>query len=108
LAARFAQQKKATDIMILDLRQISPLADFFVIASGSSDTHIRAIADTITNGLAERGVKVWHIEGYTYAHWILLDLVDVVVHIFDERTREYYGLERLWGDAPVKIVSGGN
>ncbi|MFH0778052.1 MAG: ribosome silencing factor [Candidatus Eisenbacteria bacterium] len=104
-AARLALSKKAEDVVILDLRELSAVTDFFVVCSGSSDVHVRAISDAIEKGLAEKDVKKWHIEGYSHRRWVLLDYVDVVVHIFYHKTREFYMLERLWGDAKIERVS---
>jgi ribosome-associated protein len=105
--AQFALAGKGEDVVILDLRSLSPIADFFVIATGLSDTHVRAVADGIRDGLLERtpAVKPWHLEGYDTLRWVLLDYVHVVVHVFQRRTREYYGLERFWGDAPREEVA---
>ncbi len=104
LAKKIAQTlylKKAEDILILDIRELSGIADFFIICSGTSDRHVKAIADAVFDELA----KPWHKEGYENLRWILLDYVDVVVHVFQNETREFYGLERLWGDAEVIPVT---
>lgn len=82
------------------MRKMSGVCDYFVIASGTSTTQVRAIADHIQEKLAEKLQKRWHIEGEREASWLLLDYGDVVVHIFLEPTRRFYGLERLWDDAP--------
>ena len=100
--ARAASDKKALDIVILDMRKIPSVCDYFVIASGSSTTQVRAISDNIIEKLRDKGERVWHKEGEREALWILLDYGDVVVHIFYEDTRRFYELERLWGDVPVK------
>jgi ribosome-associated protein len=100
LAATFALDKKANDVVILDLRGLTSVTDFFVICSGAADIHNKAIAESIRDSLAEEDQKPWHIEGLSYGSWVLLDYVDVVVHIFLQDKREFYGLERLWGDAP--------
>ncbi len=102
LAGKFALDKRASDIVILDLREFSSVTDFFVLISGSADIHVKAIAENIREGLAEEGQKPWHIEGLAYGSWVLLDYVDFVVHIFLKEKREFYDLERLWGDAPVE------
>ena len=95
-------EKKAEDILIFDISKISSFADYFVICTGTSDRHLKAIADNITDGIFEKyKVKPWHLEGYSYLRWILIDYVDVVVHLFLEDVRDYYNLERLWGDAKV-------
>jgi ribosome-associated protein len=97
--AQFALEKKAKDIVILDLRKITGMADYFILATGDSDTHVKAIADHIEDEAWKIGNKVWHKEGYQYRQWILLDFVDVVGHIFQKDSRTFYALERLWGDA---------
>jgi ribosome-associated protein len=93
--------KKGADIKILDLRELTPISDYFIICSADSDVQVRAIADEIDNKLHEEGIRLWHKEGYKGLNWVLLDYVDVVVHIFKKSIREYYNLERLWGDAPL-------
>ena len=98
---------KAEDIVALDLRSTSSICDFFLIASGNSEQHVRALGEAVEKGLRERGVRVWHREGTEGRRWILLDYVDVVVHVFHHETREYYRLENLWADAErVSITSG--
>ncbi len=104
-AAEFALEKKAGDIKILDLREISDVADFFVICTGESDTQARAISDQIEIGLKNKcDTRVWHTEGRNAGQWILLDFVDVVIHTFLPDTRAFYGLESLWGDAPATSI----
>ena len=99
-AVRLALDKKASDPVLLDLRELQAVSDYFVIVSAASDVQVKAIADHIEDSLREtRGLKPWHIEGREGRQWMLLDYIDVVVHVFHERTREYYLLERLWGDA---------
>lgn len=105
LTGRLALAKKAFDVKILDLRKLSTVTDFFVICSAQVDIHAKAIADSILENLEEKGIKVWHNEGYQTSRWILLDYVDVVVHIFLKETREFYALEKLWGDAEVEDLS---
>lgn len=100
--AKAASDKKALDISILDMRKIPSVCDFFLIASGTSTTQVRAISDNIIEKLSLKGERVWHTEGEREALWILLDYGDVVAHIFQEDTRRFYELERLWGDVPVK------
>lgn len=105
-AAEAAQDKKSRNICILDLRGISSITDYFVICSVISDVQGKAVADNVQEKLSESGVEVWYVEGYEHAKWILLDYVDVVVHVFEEESRDFYGLDRLWGDAPrVKLDS---
>lgn len=84
------------------MRKIPSVCDFFLIASGTSTTQVRAISDNIIEKLGLRGERVWHTEGEREALWILLDYGDVVAHIFQEDTRRFYELERLWGDVPIK------
>jgi ribosome-associated protein len=99
-AAALAHELKATDVIVLDLTGVSDATDFFVIASGTSDTHVRATAEHIFEGLKHRdGVAPHHIEGLQQGRWVLLDYVDVIVHVFHPTLREFYQLERLWSDA---------
>jgi iojap-like ribosome-associated protein len=100
-AAELCLDLKATDVTVLDLTQISDATDHFVIASGSSDTHVRAIAEHIVEELRKEGVRVHHVEGLQQGRWVLLDYVDFVVHVFHPVLREFYQLERLWSDAEV-------
>ena len=97
---KLAFDKKGFDIQLLDLRKCSDVANYFVIISGSVDVHVKAITDNIVDGLKKKDVRAWHIEGYNNLQWVLLDYVTVVVHIFQPEIREYYSLEKLWGDAP--------
>lgn len=96
---KLADNKKASHITILDLRRLSSMADFFVICSATSEPHIKAIVNEIEAGLKEKGVRAQHIDGRPASNWMVMDYVDVVVHVMRENLREYYGLERLWGDA---------
>jgi ribosome-associated protein len=96
--------KKGYDVKILDLRKVASFADFFVICSADSDTQVKAIADEIDKSLRDEGIKCWHKEGYIALSWVLLDYVDVVVHIFKKETREFYNIEKLWGDASTTEV----
>ncbi len=104
-AARLTLTKRAEEVLILDLRELDGVCDFFVLATGSSEVQVRAIADAVEDGLRLDGVKPWHLEGYEARKWILLDYVDVVVHVFHTKAREYYLLDKLWGDAPREIVA---
>jgi ribosome-associated protein len=99
LAARAADDKKAIDLTVLDLRKAAGFTDYFVICSGTNPRQIRAIADAIIGSLAAAGVKPAHTEGYDRSEWILLDYFDFIVHIFAPETRLFYSLERLWGTA---------
>ncbi len=100
LAAEAADSKKAFDVMVLDLRALTYITDYFVICSGSSTTQVSAITDGIGTALARAGRHPSHVEGEAESNWVLMDYGDVVVHVFEEQTRQYYCLERLWGDAP--------
>ena len=100
LIAEASSDKKALDVVTIDMRKMSSVCDYFVIASGTSTTQVRAIADNIARQLKEKGERIWHVEGSREALWILLDCGDVVCHIFLEQTRRFYDLERLWSDAP--------
>jgi ribosome-associated protein len=98
-AAEAALSKKAVDLVALDLRELGGVADYFVICSGGSDVQVKAIADAVEEKLREVGARPWHVEGLEGRRWVLLDYVEFVVHVFHHKTREYYLLERLWGDA---------
>ena len=95
---------KADDVVIMDLRAVSDVCDFFVVASGLADVQVRAIAKAMRDGLAETGEDPAGVEGESDGRWVLLDYVDVVIHVLKPDVREYYQLERLWGDAPVLPV----
>ena len=105
LALHFASEKKAFNIVALDLREIASFAEFFIIASGANQRQVQAISDEISEQLKKQlNVRPIRIEGYRTAEWILLDYGDFIVHIFEEKSREFYDLERLWRDAKkVKI-----
>ena len=100
--AELALTKKAEGVISMDLRGLTSTCDFFVICHGTSGIQVAAIASAIKDGLSDEGEKVWHVEGYEGKRWILLDYIDVVVHVFDAETRDYYQLERLWGDAKFR------
>ena len=99
LIKKLLEDKKAEDIVILDVSRLTNLADYFVIASANSPTHARALADYLEEELRKLGMEIDHVEGKDYGHWILVDLIDTIVHIFTPETREYYGLEWIWADA---------
>lgn len=104
LTARISElifEKKGSDVKLLNLNEVTAIADYFIICSADSDTQVKAISDHIDKTLKDEGVKLWHREGYTGLNWVLLDYVDVVVHIFKPDTREFYGLEKLWGDSQI-------
>ncbi len=100
LAARCLEGKKAADIIVLEVSAITSIADYFVIATGDSKRQIKACADHIDESLSKKGEKAHHVEGAVNLEWVLMDYGDVVVNLFDNQARLYYGLERLWGDAP--------
>ena len=100
IGARAALAKKAESLLVLDLQGISGIADYFVICCGNSTTQVRTIADAVEASLKSEGLHVFHREGLPESGWMLLDYSDVVVHVFLPDTREFYALERLWGDAP--------
>ncbi len=102
--AQFALSRKAHDVAIMDLRKLTDMADFFVLCSADSDTQVKAVADAIADGTDTIGIAAWHSEGLTHRQWVLLDYVDVVVHVFHKEARRFYGLEKLWGDAVIERV----
>jgi len=106
-AVRAAEDKKATDVVVLDLRKAAGFTDFFLICSGGNPRQIRAIADSVMAALADEGVKPAHVEGHDRSEWILLDYFDFIVHIFAPETRLFYGLERLWGNAEQIDIPAG-
>src|SRR2546429_5767082 len=106
LCALAADSRKAEDIVVLDVQQLSSVADHFLICSGSSDRQVRAIADAIAEELTQHGEKPLATEGYQKGTWVLMDCADLVVHVFDDDTRRFYDLERLWHRAPHVEVPG--
>jgi len=101
--ADFTLSKKAHDVVIMDLRGLTSIADFFVVCSADSDLQVRAIADAVEDGMEKKGSVPWHRESGS-ANWVLLDYVDVVLHVFHKSTRPFYNLEKLWGDAVFEHV----
>lgn len=104
-AASVLADHKAVDVLLLDLREVTDMADFFVVASGTSDTHVRASAGHVVETLKAEGIRVHSVEGMEQGRWVLLDYVDFVVHVFHPTQRSFYQLERLWGDAPAVAVT---
>lgn len=100
-----ALNKKADGIIILDMRAVSNITDYFVICGAPSTRRVRAVAEGIEEDLAGDGIKHWHIEGKEEALWVLLDYGDVIAHVFQEELRGFYNLERLWQDAPKERIS---
>ena len=92
-------EKKALEVTLLDLRKLTDTSDFFLICTGTSEQHVRSLATEVRDRLAVEGEKPWHVEGADTRRWVLLDYVDFVVHIFRQEARDFYALERLWGDA---------
>jgi ribosome-associated protein len=106
-AVAAAEDKKAVDLVVLDLRKAAGFTDFFLIASGTNTRQVRAIADGVMEALAGEGVKPSHVEGYDRSEWILLDYFDFIVHVFAPETRVFYSLERLWGNAErIEFAAG--
>lgn len=108
LASRIAQcmfEKKAEDVKVFDLKGLTSVTDFFVVATATSELHVKAVADHIQSTLEDEGIRAHHVEGYGGMTWILLDYIDVVAHVFQPSAREYYDLERLWGDARITEIT---
>lgn len=102
--AKAADKLKAIDLKVLDLRKLQTFADFFVIAGGTSDRHVEAIADSIVREMKKKGRIPFGVEGYEHSQWVLVDFGDVVAHIFYGALREIYAIEKLWADAKqIKI-----
>ncbi len=104
-AATLCADNKAQDVLLLDLHGVTDMADFFIVATGTSDTHVRSVAQHVVEGMAKAGLKAYHIEGAETGRWVLVDFVDFVVHVFHPSMRSYYQIERLWGDAPAVAVT---
>ena len=100
IAQEAADAKQAVDPVILDISRLTSVAHYFVIAHGNSDRHVRAIAENIQVELDKKGLSPWHLEGMSDGRWVLLDYGAVMAHVFYRDMREFYGLERLWGEAP--------
>src|SRR5687768_708686 len=107
-AVRAALDKKASDVVVLDLRNTPAFTDFFVLCSGNNQRQVKAIADAVQETLREAKVRPAHVEGYDRAEWVLMDFFSFIVHVFTPQTRAFYGLERLWGDAErIDVDDGG-
>ena len=100
IAARAASDKKATDLVVLDLRNAASFTEYFLICTGASTRQVQAISNAVEETLLKSGKRPLHIEGYSSAEWILLDYGDFIVHVFSPASRRFYDLERLWRDAP--------
>jgi len=101
---KILDEKKAMDITVIETQELTVMSDYFVIASGTSNTHVKSLADDVEDAMSKQGVEVDHVEGRATG-WILLDYSSVLVHIFQPESREYYNLERLWGDASKLDIS---
>ena len=106
LAVKALDGKKGINIQVIEIRDISVLADYMVIATGSSSTHVKALADEVEYQLDKAGISVSHIEGYRSNTWILLDYIDVIVNVFDNEARDFYDLDRMWQDGKPVDISG--
>ena len=105
IIAEAALSKKAYDIVLMDIRKLTTMADYFLVCSVDSDTQARAVADGIKHDTMDKGEVPARKEGYSEGHWVLLDYVDVVVHVFHKETRPFYNLEKLWGDAKFEYIT---
>ena len=103
--AKILSEKKGLDIKVIEISDVSVIADYMVIATGNSSTHVKALADEVEEQLDDMGISVSHIEGYRSNSWILLDYIDIIVHVFSNEAREYYDLERLWEDGTDVDIS---
>lgn len=106
LAVQAMDDKRAENIVALNMKGVSLIADYFVICHGNSDKQVQAIADEVKDVAQEQGVEIKRLEGFDQARWVLIDLGDIVVHVFHKDERLYYNLEKLWGDAPVVQLEG--
>ena len=103
-AVELATDRKGGDMVVLDLRGISDATDYFFLVTGTSDMHVRSIAEHVVEELKKDGVRPSHVEGLRSGRWVLIDYIDFVVHVFHPAAREFYQLERLWGDAPAHAL----
>lgn len=99
-AVEAIEDLKGQSVLVLDLRGLTDATDYFVLASGTSEAHVRGIAESVMDKMGKRGVRTYHAEGLAGGRWVLLDFVDFVIHLFHPETRAFYQLERLWSDAP--------
>ncbi len=102
--AKLTLTKKASDVVIMNMKPLTDMTDYFVICSADSDTQVKAITDAVEDGMRRKETKVWRIEGYQNLQWVLMDFVHVVVHVFQKNVRAFYNLEKLWGDAKIEHV----
>lgn len=101
IAVEGLEDKKGEDIKIIDISEVSPISDYFILASGSNRSQIQAMADSVEEKMRKAGFHLKQVEGYDSANWILMDFVDIVVHIFDRESRNFYDLERIWKDGKL-------
>lgn len=104
-AADLALDRKAVSPVLLDLRGLSSATDYFLVLTGNSDTHVRSIADHVIEEMRKAGSKPDHVEGLRAGRWVLIDYIDFVIHVFHPSARDFYQLERLWGDAPTHAIA---
>ena len=104
--AKILSEKKGLDIKVIEISDVSVIADYMVIATGTSSTHVKALADEVEYQLDKAGISVSHIEGYRSNTWILLDYIDVIVNVFSDEAREFYDLDRLWQDGKAVDLTG--
>ena len=104
-AVKVLDSKKARDIRVLRVGDLTILGEYFVIATGSSSTQVKMLADEVEYQLSQQGVEPYNVEGYKSENWIILDYSDVIIHVFHEETRDFYGLERLWADGEKVDIS---
>ena len=105
LSVELMKSKKAQDILVMDLRGLTDITDYYVLCTGMTTTQVRAISEAVTEGMEERREAPWHVEGLEQQQWVLVDFVDVVVHVFLPEIREFYNIERLWGDSVTEEIS---
>ena len=101
IALEALEDKKAGDLKLIDIEEISTIADYFIIASGTNRNQVQAMADNVEEALSKAGCEPKHIEGYPSANWVLMDYGDIILHIFDEENRLFYDLERIWRDGKI-------
>ena len=104
LAWKAAEEKQAVDPVVLDISRLTTIAHYFIVTHGNSDRHVRAIAQNIQEVLEKEGLRLWHLEGVSEGRWVLLDYGSLIIHVFLRDLREFYGLERLWGNAHLVKV----
>jgi len=108
LAGRYGEEKKAHDVSVIELKGLTDIADYFVLASGTSERHVRTIAEHIEQGMKGMGIKPFSMEGYQQGRWVIIDYRDIIVHVFFEPLRELYDLESLWIEAKKYRIEGAN